>query len=128
MSMRHVTKENLDEFLKLYAEARGGEENEDTNSEAMFVVVSKYRGIYFLSTGLGPLWIGLQNASARWTNGGKPFSTVRAAIEGVTNNHHPLSTDLAVFYSEDSISRLRWLADRIEEYKNGGDFLLWKEA
>src|SRR5574337_446711 len=127
--INRVTKENLTEYIELYAKARGGEANEETESEAMFVVLAKYRGIYILSTGfLGPVWIGLQNATARWTHYGKPFPSVRAALEGVLNDAHPLSTELAVYYSDNSVTRLRFLANQIEAYKRDGDFLLWAQA
>lgn len=123
--MQRVTTENLDSLLKRYTEARGGELNEETNSEAMFVVLGKYSGAYILNTALGPLWIGVQNATARWTDGGKPFESVRAAIEDVMTSNYPPAKFAAVFYSDDSVALLRWLADQIEEFKKAGDFLLY---
>lgn len=123
--MERVTPESLDEYLNRYSLARGGELNEFTDSEAAFIVLGKYKGAYILNTGLGPLWIGVQNASARWTDGGKPFQSVRAAIEHVMTSEHPTSIGLALYYSEDAVERLRWLADRIDEFKKLGTFLLW---
>lgn len=123
--MERVTAATIDTYLKRYATARGGELNENTNSEAGFVVLSKYSGAYILNTGLGPLWIGMQNASSRWTDGGNPFASVRAALDAAMTNPHPTAMDAAIFYSENSVERLRWLADRLEEFKKSGDFLLW---
>lgn len=124
--MELVTKENLDEIVKKYAKARGGENNEDTNSEAAFVLVSKYLGAYILNTWAGPIWIGMQNATARWTNGGKPFDSARAAIEAVMDYRGPAKA--AVYYSEDSVERLRYLANSIENFKKCGDVLLWVQS
>lgn len=116
--MEQVTLKNLDALLDRYANARGGELNELTHSEAMFVFRSKFGGAYILNTGLGIVWIGLQNASARWSNNGKPFPSVRAALLDVLENDSPShSVEAGAFYSEDSVVRLRWLADQVEQYK-----------
>jgi hypothetical protein len=123
--MERVTTENIDDYMKRYSVARGGELNEDTDSEAAFVVLAQYRGAYILNTGLGPLWIGVQNASARWTDDGKPFQSVLAALEAAMTSSHPTAMGAAVYYSEDSVERLRWLADQLEEFKKAGTFLLW---
>lgn len=123
--MEKVTVESIDHFVSLYSVARGGETNEETESEAMFVLATKYKGAYLLSTWPAPLWIGVQNAKARWSTNGKPFASVRAAIEAVLTAHDPESLHLAVYYSTDSVERLRWLADQIEANKAAGDFLLY---
>lgn len=123
--MEQVTAENLDDYLKRYSAARDGELNEETDSEAAFVVLAQYRGAYILNTGLGVLWIGVQNASGRWTDGGKPFASIRAALEAAITSTHPTAMMAKVYYSEDSVARLRWLADRLEEFKKAGTFLLW---
>lgn len=123
--MELVTSENLDDYLSRYIAARGGELNQDTDSEAAFVMLAQYQGAYILNTGVGVLWIGVQNASGRWTDGGWPFATVRSAIEAVMTNAHPTARGRAVYYSEDSVDRLRWLADKLEEFKNAGTFLMW---
>ena len=125
--MELVTNENLDDFVNKYAAHRGGELNEETASEAAFVVVAKYKGAYILHTGIGPIWIGIQSASARWSSDGKgaPFASVRAAIEDALGQSHPTARDSAVYYSENSSERLRFVADKIEEFKGSGTFLLW---
>lgn len=123
--MERVTAGNLDEYLARYSAARGGELNEETDSEAAFVVIAQYRGAYILNTGLGPLWIGAQNATSRWTDGGMPFASVRAALEAAMTSDHPTARGLGVYYSEDSVERLRWLANRLEEFKKSGTFLLF---
>ena len=79
--MERVTTENLTDYLERYSAARGGELNEETDSEAAFVVLAQYCGAYILNTAFGPLWIGVQNATARWADDGKPFPSMRAAIE-----------------------------------------------
>lgn len=119
-----VTADNLDQMVERYSVARGGELNENTNSEARFVAIAQYRGAYILSTGLGPVWIGIQNASARWTEDGHAFASVRSAIQAIWDNRHPTAMRAAVYYFDDSSRMLRWVADRIDEYKRSGDFLL----
>jgi hypothetical protein len=42
--MELVTVENLEDCLRRYSEARGGELNEMTDSEAAFVLVAPYWG------------------------------------------------------------------------------------
>lgn len=127
MGMELVTRENLPDYLAKYAAHRGGEMNEETASEAAFVVVTKYRGAYILHTGIGPIWIGIQSASARWSRDGRgaPFASVRAALEDALDQSHPTARDSAVYYSENSSERLRFIADKIEEFKSSGTFLLW---
>jgi len=123
--MEQVTPSNIDDLLCRYDRARDGEMNEDTDSEAAFVFASKFGGAYTLHTGIGIFWVGLQNASARWSNGGEQFPSVRSAIESALNSTNPIqSIGGGVFYSEDSTERLRWLADRIESFKSCGSFLL----
>ena len=125
MLVEQVTLSNLDSFIERYAKARGGELNEETDSEAMFVFRSQFGGAYILNTGVGILWIGLQNASARWSNGGKPFPSVRAALVDVLSSASPnQAIGAGAFYSEDSVARLRWLADQVESFKASSTFLL----
>jgi len=125
--MELVIPEDIDRYIKRYEEARGGTHNEQTSSEAMFVLVGKYSGIYMLTTGIGPIWVGLQNATARWTNKGKPFDSVQHAIDSIFSNRDisPTNRLVQLYYSEDSAERLRWIADRIESFKASGDFLLY---
>jgi len=123
--MERVTEENLDDYLARYSATRGGELNEETDSEAAFVVIAQHRGAYILNTGLGPVWIGAQNASSRWTDDGKPFASVRDALKSAMNNKHPTAKGIGIYYSDDSVELLRWMADRIEEFKKAGTFLLW---
>jgi hypothetical protein len=123
--MERVTTETIDDYLRRYSTTRDGELNEDTYSEAAFVMLARYSGAYILHTGIGVVWIGLQNASSRWTDGGKPFVSVRAALEAALTSTHPTTAGAAVYYSEDADMRLRWLADQIEEFKASGTFLLW---
>lgn len=125
--MELVTPEEIDKFIQQYEQARGGSANEQTDSEAMFVLVGKYSGIYMLTTGIGPMWIGLQNATARWTNKGKSFDSVQHAIDSIFSNRDisPTNRLVQLYYSEDSVERLRWIADRIEAFKASGDFLLY---
>lgn len=123
--MEQVTFENLESFIERYAEARGGELNELTNSEAMFVFKSQFGGMYILNTGLGIVWIGIQNASARWSNNGKYFSSIRDALYDVLSSNDPIhSIDAGLFYSEDAASRLRMLANQNLEYKKSNEFLV----
>lgn len=122
--MEQVTLETLDAFIERYAKARGGERNEETDSEAMFVFRSKYGGAFVLNTGLGAVWVGLQNASARCSDYGKPFPSVHAALHWALTSNGFTSIDSAVFYSEDSIARLRFLADQIERYRADDSVLL----
>lgn len=124
-TIKRVTAATLDDCLKRYSAIRGGELNEETFSEAAFIMLAQYRGAYILNTGLGVLWIGLQNASGRWSDGGKPFATVRSALEVAMKSTHPTAVGSAVYYSEDSVERLRWVADRLEEFKQQGTFLMW---
>jgi hypothetical protein len=125
--MERVTEDNIDDMLNRYIAARGGLFNEDTNSEAMFVCVGKYRGAYILSTWQGPVWVGVQNATARWTRNGCPFKSMLDALNEVIHpKNHPLNRDLAVYYFEDSVLMLRWLADYLRDCKSAGDFLLYE--
>lgn len=124
--MIQVTLETLDAFIAKYAKARGGELNEDTDSEAMFLASGRFTGVYMLSTALSPMWIGLQNATARSSSDGKgtPFPTVRDAVQSMLTR--PLAQGRAeVFYSEDAAECLRWTADRIESFKAMGGSLLY---
>lgn len=117
MSMTQVTKGNLSAMLKRYEAARA---NDD--SEAMFVLIAKYRGVFLLSTSVGATWIGMQNPGVKWADSGKPFASVRAALESaLLDTSHPMSSQQAVYYSDDSAYRLRWLADRISRAKTTGD-------
>ncbi len=124
--MQEVTKETIDFFVSMYSAVRDGERNESTESEAMFVAVGKYAGCFILSTGLGPMWIGVQNATARMSSDGKgaPFADARSAIELLLADPHPLRK-VRVFYSDNSVERMHWLADRIAEFKAAGEFLLY---
>lgn len=127
--MERVNEQTIDNYLERYTVSRGGDFNEQTNSEAMFVLVGKYRGVYLLTTGKGPLWVGVSNAMARWTNGGEVFPSVRAATGVAFKDHnHPQFVAIELWYSEDAISRLRWIAERIAEQKASGEFLLWAEV
>lgn len=123
--MERVTANTLDDYLVRYSAARGGELNEHTDSEAVFIAIARYRGAYILNTGMGPIWIGLQNASSRWTDDGKPFASVRAALEAAMTSDHPTASGLGVYYSDDSVVRLRWIAEQLEEFKKSGTFLLY---
>lgn len=126
--IERVTAESLDRHLELYAKVRGGIDNEQTESEAQFIFVRKYGGLYFLHAGApGPLWIGAQNATARWSADGQGsrFPSVRAAIDGVIGCRDAMSIGQALFYTDDSVERLRWMAERIEAFKASGDFLLY---
>lgn len=122
--MEQVTIANLDAFLKRYAKARGGEQNEATDCEAMFVFCAKYRGMYILTTAPALIWIGLQNTTARWTNNGGSFPSVKVAITRVLTAGE---IGAGVFYSEDAVARLTWCAQRLAEFKASGDFLLEAE-
>jgi len=123
--MEQVTLNNLDDLIAKYIESRGGESNENTDSEAMFIAIGKYCGAFILSTGLGPVWIGMQNATARMTNGGKPFKSVREALVAVLTSRRPTLLGIKVIYSNNSVERLNWMADRIMENKGSGDYLIY---
>lgn len=110
--MELVTAESLETFLQKYRKARGGELNEFTDSEAMFVAIKIHGGAYQLHTGLGIFWVGIQNASSRWSQQGLKFISVRRALEAVLDDGA-----VQLYYSEDSVERLRWLAERLAEYK-----------
>lgn len=108
--MAAVTPRTAAWLLRRYELARGGLANENTPSEAMFVMVVQFGGVYQLTTGVaGPLWVGLQNPTARWSAGADtPFASVMDALLTV------LDAGAEVFYSDEAPERLRWLADRIE--------------
>lgn len=108
-----VTASNLDEMYAQYLSARGGETNEETDSEAVFMLSARFFGAYTLHNGFcSPVWIGLQNATARITDHGEPFGSVIEALEWAVKTH-PVS----VYYSDDSVERLHWLADRVRDFK-----------
>lgn len=110
-----VTTDNLEELVARYKSERGGENNEDTDSEVVFVLSPRFSGVYVLHHGYcRPIWVGLQNATARVTRGGSgtPFASVSAALEWTLRG----SLD-AVFYTDDSVERLNWLAARIKDFK-----------
>lgn len=123
--MIRVTLDTLDGFIAKYAAARGGELNEDTDSEAMFVCSGRFSGVYVLSTAFGPMWIGVQNATARSSSDGEgaPFATVRDAVKDMLTKPGRRGS-AEVFYSDDAAERLRWMADRIASFKAMGGFLL----
>jgi hypothetical protein len=126
--MEQVTIDTLDAFMDRYCIARGGEQNEDTDSEAMFVGIGKYSGAFMLTTGLGPMWVGLQNATARLSSDGNgtPYASVRDAVwDALTLRRARAPSE--VLYSENAEQRLQWLAGRITENKACGDFLLIRE-
>jgi hypothetical protein len=118
MLVEQVTLSNLDSFIERCAKARNGELSEGTYSEAMFVFSSPFWGAYILSADAGIRWVSLQNASARWSDGGKPFYSVRAALmSALSSASSDHTTEGGAFYSEDSVARLRWLADQVESFK-----------
>jgi len=125
--MKEVTLKNIDSFIKQYEKARDGQLNEETTSEAMFIAIGKYCGVFILSTGTGIFWIGIQNASSRMTDGGKSFSSVQKAIGQALQNKHPTGKVMRVFYSDDFIKRSKWITKQIKNLKKQGDFLLWAE-
>jgi hypothetical protein len=117
--MELVTQENLSKFVELYAEMRGGDPlNQDTYSEAGFVLASKYQGVYFLHTGIGIVWIGLQNASSRWTNKGELFRSVTDALEAPFKSNNPEACHIELYFSKDSTDRFEKISEIIERFKN----------
>ena len=123
--MERVTEDNLVEIIASHAAARGGIDNQVTHSESAFVCIGKYCGAYVLSTFNGPMWIGLQSSTARWTDNGRPFASISHALEAILRApDDPFYCDLAAYYFDDSVLMFRWLADKIESYKSSGDFLI----
>lgn len=114
--IEQVTHSNLFDMVERYARARGGETNEQTDSEAQFVAAGPYQGVLVLTTNLpcGPVWVGMQNASSRATDHGKGFESVTSAVHKML-----LMTDwrrVSIYYTDDARERLRWMADRIDEH------------
>lgn len=121
-----VTENDLEEVLAKYEESRGGFDNEDTNSEAMFFFTCKYLfGAQILTHGYGPIWIGLQNATARYSNNGKGelFPDIRTALTELL--HVNSLYRVSLYYSTDAVQRLRFIAEYIEECRDSGDFLIY---
>ena len=112
--MERVTIETYKNFLARYDQARGGALNTLTYSEVMFVFGAPSIGVFILTTGVTLMWIGVQNASAWWSNAGKPFSSVDQAVETVLMAHVDQGE---LYYSEDSAERCRKIAELIDTYK-----------
>ena len=123
--MEQVTIENLDERLARFATLRGGEHNQETESEAMFVCCGKYSGLHVLHTGYAIVWVGVQNCSARVSNNGAQFPSVGAALKFMLELKHPLFRGSQLYLSTDSRQLLRWMADKIDEHYAADDFLCW---
>lgn len=124
-TLQQVTLATLNEFAERYHTARGGVGNQDTDSEAAFVYLSQYGGAYVLFTGMGIFWIGLQNSSARWTNNGRPFSDVRDALYAVLECTDPVhSVGGGLFYAENSVELLSFVAERVRNFKACGSFMV----
>lgn len=115
--IERVTHQNLDEVVARYIAARGGENTEQTDSEAMFVAGERFRGLYFFNQHL-KYWIGVSNASARASYNGIPAPDVRAAVARMLSLGHE------VHYTDEVVERLRWMTDRIAEWKADSSFLL----
>lgn len=115
--MQVVSSKNLQRYLQKYSLARGGLLYEKTYSEAMFILVCD-AGVYQLHASRRLIyWIGMQNATARWTAlNGKSFTNVEAALDQAVN---AAIYNAVLYYSEDAIERLRWIANYIEKAKNG---------
>jgi len=120
-----ITLDTIDIFLEKYTVARNGALNENTDSEAMFMISGRFCGVYYLHTGLGIYWVGLQNSTGRLTQDGrgKSYESVRCALKDALRLY-----PADVFYSDDSVERLRWLAARVSEYKAMGGVLITMHA
>ena len=105
-----VTRKTLLSFLARCDFARNGLMNEETESEVMFVIAPTFGGIFLLHTSvaLGPVWIGIQNATARAMHRGTSFPSVLTALEWAVSQYPE-----EVFYTDDAAERLRWMAERV---------------
>lgn len=120
-----VTNGRVQHYLDLYAASRGGLENQDTNSEAAFILHGPYCGANMITVGREIMWTGLQNASARISNDGNPWGSIEDAIKFAMTARIPRLVHSMVWYSDNAVERFRWLADRVEEAYASGDFLLY---
>lgn len=108
--MERVNKIDRNHFVVRYNKARGGAGNEATASEAMFVAAEMFTGIYIYNEHLG-MWVGVSNATSRISYYGKPAPSTDEAVD------RALGIGFEVYYSEDPVTRLRWMADTIEKWK-----------
>lgn len=123
-----VTNANLDQYLSRYTYLRGGEMNEHTDSEAMFVGHHPKVGVYQLhASSMLILWVGIQNASSRWSGDGRLFPSVREAVLSMLNNSY-YSPRAKVHFFEDSRPRLAWMLQQVESYKEIGGFPTWNRS
>lgn len=127
--IKEVNIENLETILKEYTDLRGGEFNQETDSEAMFFLIGPYCGCFILKTILeGFIWIGIQNATARITNGGTVFLTIKDALECIFNcKLHPTMIHYKIYYSDSFLERSEFINNKIEEFYKSKDFLLWSD-
>lgn len=126
--IEQVTLTNIDSLIERFTKARGGAQNDDTTSEAMFIYLTKYAGVSMLhvSSAIGIYWIGLQNATARATKGGKPYASIKEAIM-LMEAGHVTTIGIRFFYTDDAVERLRMMAAHVEVCRKSGDFLLYSE-
>lgn len=120
--IENVTQINIDSLLDRYRLARQGETNNDTTSEAMFVLSTQFNlGAMLLTTGFGILWIGIQNATARMSSDGKgtPYPSIKHALL-----HAMDLKPRDVYYTDNAVERFRWLADRLEKFYADPSFLI----
>ncbi len=124
--MELVEKQGVDAYLERYSKARDGVLNENTESEAMFVMVSQYGGAYLLTTGREIMWTGIGNASARLSDNGQRYSSVQDALRVPFDDARRTGRHVgaSLYYSEDLVSRLTFLAELIAKFKADPSFLL----
>lgn len=127
--IEQVTLTNIDSLIERFTKARGGAQNDDTTSEAMFIYLTKYAGVSMLhvSSAIGIYWIGLQNATARATKDGKPYASIKEAITRMMEGGHVTTVGIRFFYTDNAVERLRMMAAHVEVCRKSGDFLLYSE-
>jgi hypothetical protein len=123
-SIAKVTERTIPRWVDVYRKDREGIENTDTTSEAMFFFVAVYEGgAQILTHGHGIKWVGLQNATACFTEDGMggSFPTICDALERVFKCDWVRNF---VYYSTNSVERLRFIADMVEQNYDRGTFVL----
>lgn len=113
---------NVRSMYDKFVATRGGELYDINTSEAMFVMYDQHLGLFTLHASTTAIfWAGVQNSSSRWTREGASFPSVFSALESVLGDTIPRK----VAYFEDSVTRLRWMADRIEKHRSLHGFTMW---
>jgi len=117
MMTQITTTEDLSMCLSKYRYASVVSAQKQLDPEARFVMVSRFDEIYLLHQLFGGyVWVGVQCDEAWVRDNDHPFASLELALACAMSRKY-----MALYYSDDGVERLRWMADQLAELKGAAD-------